>query len=87
MPVQQFPPPPAPMQDMKQHFTHFDWQAWFRLLPSHAYPLGVSGTGTTANRPLGVSPGQFYFDQTLGIPIWVKSLSPTVWVNASGGVV
>jgi hypothetical protein len=71
----------------EQSFTDFSWQAWFRLLPARAYPLGISATDTTANRPVGSSIGQFYFDQSLGIPIWIKSLSPTVWVNASGGVV
>lgn len=44
--------------------------------------------GTTANRPIKfLWIGRPYFDVTLGIPIWVRSLSPTVWVNGAGAVV
>lgn len=41
-------------------------------------------SGTTANRPSAPRVGATYFDSTLGIPIWCKSLGPDVWVNASG---
>jgi hypothetical protein len=41
--------------------------------------------GTTALRPaLGLQIGQFYFDTTLGYPIWWNG---TVWKNASGTTV
>jgi len=45
--------------------------------------------GDTANRPLDTVQlplpiGQFYFDTTLGIPIWWDG---TQWVNASGTAV
>jgi hypothetical protein len=28
-----------------------------------------------------------YFDTTLALPVFVKSLNPTVWVNAAGAIV
>jgi hypothetical protein len=45
-------------------------------------------SGTTAQRvPVPSSIGFQYFDTTLGKPIWVKSLNPTVWVDAMGTTV
>lgn len=41
----------------------------------------VTANGATGNRPGSPVVGQFYFDTTLGIPIWYEG--PT-WVNASG---
>lgn len=66
------------------------YQAFFSSIHDWLGPVGLSGT--TANRPVN-SPrnflyvGQSYFDTTLGIPIWVKSLNPTVWIDATGAVV
>ena len=41
--------------------------------------------GLTADRPtIGLQIGQFYFDTTLGYPIWWNG---TVWKNASGTTV
>ncbi len=52
----------------------------------------IKASGTTANRPAGsmgfpLWVGYYYFDTTLGKPIWLTSLSPTVWVDATGGAV
>jgi hypothetical protein len=46
-------------------------------------------SGTTAQRPaLPSYVGQNYYDTTLQIPIWCKTLTPTVtWENALGTVV
>ena len=45
-------------------------------------------SGTTALRPTsGVWVGRFYFDTTLNKPIWVKTVSPLVWIDATGAVV
>ena len=39
-------------------------------------------SGSTANRPtIGLMTGQFYFDTTLGLPIWWNG---TIWVKATG---
>jgi hypothetical protein len=67
------------------------YQAWLASIQYYLAPVGTNGT--TANRPVNASPqrplyvGQSYFDSTLGKPIWVKSLNPTVWVDAAGTVV
>lgn len=66
------------------------WRAWFSALFGIVKPIGVSGT--TAERPIAAPNNvlyvsQGYFDTTLGKPIWIKSLNPTVWVDATGGVV
>lgn len=45
----------------------------------------VQNSGTTAQRPTtGLWIGRGYFDSTLGLPVWVKSVNPTVWVNGAG---
>lgn len=40
--------------------------------------------GATAARPSAPQTGQFFFDTSLGIPIWWNG---AVWVNATGGTV
>lgn len=44
--------------------------------------------GTTAQRPTkGLEIGTPYFDTTLNKPIWLKTVSPIAWVDATGGAV
>lgn len=41
--------------------------------------------GTTAQRPTKkLEIGVTYFDTTLNKPIWVKTVSPLVWIDATG---
>jgi hypothetical protein len=66
------------------------YQAFISSIYNWLSPVGQSGP--TSQRPVAavnvfMYVGRSYFDTTLGIPIWVKSLNPTVWINASGGVV
>jgi hypothetical protein len=66
------------------------WRAWFESVYYWLRPVGSSGT--TTNRPVTNSRtplyiGQTYFDTSLGKPIWVKSLNPTVWCDATGASV
>ena len=62
------------------------WRAFFSAVYNATNALTMSGT--TANRPVTfIYVGRPYFDTTLGIPIWVKTTNPTVWVNATGAVV
>lgn len=84
---------PAPLgQEITQKGgpTTSSWRAWLSALSDIVKPIGTSGT--TAQRPI-VTPnnqlyiGQGYFDTTLGYMVWIKSLSPTVWVNGAGAVV
>lgn len=62
------------------------WRAWLEQLFFFTKPLGTSGT--TAMRPISqLYVGQQYFDTTLGYPVFLKTVSPIVWVNGAGGVV
>lgn len=48
----------------------------------------VTMSGTTAQRPTSfMFVGRTYFDVTLGLPIWLQSITPTVWVDATGAPV
>lgn len=40
--------------------------------------------GPTGFRPATPATGQFFFDTTLGLPIWWRGAN---WINAAGGVV
>lgn len=53
------------------------------------YVAAATGSGTTAERPVSglMWVGQMYYDTTLDLPVWVASLGPTVWVDATGAVV
>lgn len=66
--------------------TNAPWAAWFQQLWTLVVALG--GNGATAARPLkNLYVGLQYFDTTLGKPVFVQSLGPTVWVDATGAVV
>jgi len=71
----QYPP-------LKTDFDSIGWQFWFDRLY-----LKFNQHGTTAQRPVSVEIGDQYIDETLGFPIWVLSVSPTVWVRYDGTVV
>lgn len=59
------------------------WAQWFARVGSRIVALEQSGV--TANRPTtGLWIGRRYFDTTLGKPVYVKSLNPTVWVDGAG---
>jgi hypothetical protein len=58
---------------------------YFSRLDNYNSISSVPAFGITADRPvLERQIGQFYFDTTLGIPIWWNG---TVWKNASGTTV
>src|SRR4051812_32297524 len=69
------------------------WQNWFGQVSTIGF--SITQSGLTADRPterlLASDPptpplwvGRMYFDTTLGKPIWVKSIGPLVWVDATG---
>ena len=61
------------------------WDQWFSRV--HAIASSVQQSGTTANRPdkmLWI--GRRYFDTTLGKPVYLKSIRPSVWVDGIGTV-
>ena len=58
---------------------------YFNQVDNAIAGLITPSSGTTANRPtIRLQIGQFYYDTTLGIPIWYNG---TVWKNASGTTV
>lgn len=62
------------------------WRQW--LTRTHAAVAALQQSGITADRPdrfLWV--GRTYFDTTIGKPIWLKSINPTVWVDGVGTAV
>jgi hypothetical protein len=58
---------------------------YFNNLDAFLTAISTPQNGTTANRPtLNLQIGQFYYDTTLGIPIFWNG---TVWKNSSGTTV
>lgn len=54
-----------------------------------SFVLGAAGastvSGPTVNRPAPPTfVGQYYFDTTLGFPVYAKQILPTIWVDAAG---
>ncbi len=79
-------PPIASPLIQKDGFAVRAFSNWLNQLFLVAFDQ--QNSGTTASRPTkNMYVGKTYFDVTLGIPIWVQSLGPTVWVNASGAPV
>jgi hypothetical protein len=66
--------------------TAVPWAQWFARV--QRIVSSAQSSGTTADRPVKLLwVGRFYMDETLGKPIWVKSVNPAVWVDATGAVV
>lgn len=63
--------------------TSITWGQWFSR--AHNAVASLYQSGTTANRPTkGLWIGRSYMDLTLGRPVWLRSVGPTVWVDATG---
>lgn len=80
-------PPNSPVDDMSMDgnltAVSKDWRAWF--VRAFQILLAITSSGTTGQRPASFSyVGRTYFDTTLGKPIWIQSLSPVVWCDATG---
>jgi hypothetical protein len=83
--------PIAPVEYTQQYQDQLNnaFRLYFGQVDNITQALSVPDAGTTANRPanttnIKLQVGQYYFDTTLGIPIWWNG---TNWVNASGTVV
>ena len=84
----------TPTQFSQQHFDVLNQQlrVYFNTLDAANVQtqqaittLSTPSAGTTALRPsTGLLVGQFYFDTSLGIPIWWNG---TNWVDATGTAV
>lgn len=71
-----------PVVDGSQAAT-ISWLKWFTWL--HNGVSSIYQSGVTANRPTSLLwIGRRFFDTTLGKPVYVKSVRPTVWVDGSG---
>ena len=58
---------------------------YFNTIDNFSQNIVTPASGVTADRPTErLEIGQFYYDTTLGIPIWWNG---TVWKNASGTTV
>lgn len=75
---------PMVTEDRKIEVT---WGQWAQRI--HNIARAQIQSGTTALRPNSVLwIGRFYFDTTLGKPIWIKQVKPAViWVDATGAAV
>lgn len=60
------------------------WGQWFNR--THAAALSVQQSGPTTERPAQrLWIGRFFYDLTLGKPVWVHQVKPVVvWHDASG---
>ena len=57
------------------------WAVWF----TNFWVRTNITSGTTAQRPTkDLFAGRQYYDTTLNKPIWLNSVRPTVWKDASG---
>lgn len=78
-------PAESPLADQTGRMS-VPWGQWFSR--AHAAVASLYQSGTTANRPDSLLwVGRMYFDTDLGIPVWVQSVRPTVWVDATGAPV
>jgi hypothetical protein len=90
MPVYKVRSPALPIQPNEYDRSQMDqFQSALRLYFNRLDQFNIINStpayGLTADRPtLELQIGQFYFDTTLGIPIWWNG---TVWKNASGTTV
>lgn len=80
------PREPVFMDDPPGRLFTTAWKGWISTVHSILY--ANSSSGTTAQRPNPGFVGQRYFDTTLGIPIFAKTLGAApVWVNGAGAPV
>lgn len=79
-------PIPTPEYDAHQQELFGNaLRLYFNRLDAYNIISSTPASGITTARPaIGRQIGQFYFDTTLGIPIWWNG---TVWINASGTTV
>jgi hypothetical protein len=63
------------------------YQGWVAGVQRWLSPIGQFGT--TAQRPTrSLYIGQRYYDTTLGYPVWVHQVSPSIiWHNGAGAAV
>jgi hypothetical protein len=79
------PTAPAEYDQRRDDQLNQNLRIYFNNLDKFLTAISTPQHGTTANRPTqNLQIGQFYFDTTLGYPIWYDG---TDWVDSSGTVV
>jgi hypothetical protein len=79
------PTAPPEYDQRRDDQLNYSLRLYFNNLDNFLVAISTPQNGTTANRPtLNLQIGQFYFDTTLGYPIWYDG---TDWVDSSGTVV
>jgi hypothetical protein len=77
--------PPSEYEARYQEQLNNALRLYFSQIDNFAQGVNIPSSGATAGRPITfLVIGQFYFDTTLGIPIWYDG---TNWVDATGTVV
>lgn len=62
------------------------WAQWFTRV--HQAVSAIYQSGPTANRPTSLLwVGRSFYDTSLNKPVYVSSVKPTVWRDASGAAV
>jgi hypothetical protein len=79
------PTAPAEYDQQRTDQLNYSLRLYFNNLDKFLTVISTPQNGVTADRPTqNLQVGQFYYDTTLGIPIWYNG---TVWKNASGTTV
>jgi len=90
MTIKKFRASPLPIPQKEYNYDQMQQamrgiELYFSQLDSFLTVLSTAPSGTTANRPaIDLQVGQYYFDTTLGQPIWYNG---TDWVDATGTTV
>jgi len=76
------PTAPAEYDQRRDDQLNQNLRIYFNNLDSFLVAISTPQNGTTANRPTqNLQIGQFYFDTTIGYPVWWDG---EYWVNALG---
>jgi hypothetical protein len=79
------PTAPAEYDQRRDDQLNYSLRLYFNQLDNFLAAISTPQNGVTADRPTqNLQVGQFYFDTTLGYPIWYDG---TDWVDSSGTVV
>lgn len=92
--IKSSPPPNLPLAPGHYSSQHFDvlnnvlrlyfsrFSSANQAIIADLITLFTPPSGTTALRPItNLGVGQYYFDTTLGLPIWWNG---SIWINAAG---
>ena len=78
------PTAPAEYDQRRDDQLNQNLRIYFNNLDNFLVAISTPQNGITADRPtLNLQVGQFYFDTTLGYPVWYDG---TDWVDATGTV-